>query len=334
MQYQPHMTRRQALQAERLAESTPTPAPRPVPAPVLASAFRPAELGSRQPVPPASARSSGRRRSTYQAVPATVLVRQPGRHRFALTGPLTFAGIVLTASLTLTHALPSSATPENTDPDANAEAAAGVAPDGDTAEPQALTVDDVKIVTFLRDGYTVVAPPPPPPPPAPVPAPAPATAGQQVTGVSSAEADSSGSGSFDVRWPFASPSPINSRFGPRAAPCGGCSSNHKGLDFNPGNGTQIQSIAGGVVRSVVSSDSGLGVHVIIEHEIDGAKVTSTYAHMQFGSLAVTKGQVIAAGDPVGRVGNTGASTGAHLHFEIAVGGEQIDPYAWLKAFAG
>ena len=145
---------------------------------------------------------------------------------------------------------------------------------------------------------------------------------------------SSGSGSFDVRWPFASPSPISSRFGPRTAPCGGCSSNHKGLDFNPGNGTQIQSIAGGVVRSVVSSDSGLGVHVIIEHEIDGAKVTSTYAHMQFGSLAVTKGQVIAAGDPVGRVGNTGASTGAHLHFEIAVGGEQIDPYAWLKAFAG
>jgi murein DD-endopeptidase MepM/ murein hydrolase activator NlpD len=56
--------------------------------------------------------------------------------------------------------------------------------------------------------------------------------------------------------------------------------------------------------------------------------------MQFGSLAVSKGQVVAAGDPVGRVGNTGASTGAHLHLEIAVGGKQIDPYAWLKAFAG
>jgi murein DD-endopeptidase MepM/ murein hydrolase activator NlpD len=242
-------------------------------------------------------------------------VRQPGRHRFALTGPLTLAAMMLASALTLTHALPSYAVPE-------AEGDAIAVQNTAAEEVQTLTVADVKIVTFGHDGYTVMVPPPPPPPT------------QQVTGVSPDQAASSGSGGFDVRWPFASPSPISSGFGPRKAPCNGCSSDHKGLDFNPGNGTQIQAIAGGVVRSAVSSDSGLGVHVVIEHEIDGAEVTSTYAHMQFGSLAVSKGQVVAAGDPVGRVGNTGASTGAHLHLEIAVGGKQIDPYAWLKAFAG
>ena len=239
-------------------------------------------------------------------------MQQPGRHRFALTGPLTLAAMVLASALTLTHALPSYAAP------ASAQQDAAAVDDATTESGQTLTVEDVKIVTFLRDGYTVVAPPPPP----------------QAAGASSAQAGAGGSGGFDVRWPFASPSPVSSGFGPRKAPCGGCSSNHRGLDFNPGNGTQIQAIAGGVVRSAVSSDSGLGVHVVIEHEIDGAEVTSTYAHMQFGSLTLRKGQVVAAGDPVGRVGNTGASTGAHLHFEIAVGGQQVDPYAWLKAFAG
>jgi murein DD-endopeptidase MepM/ murein hydrolase activator NlpD len=244
-------------------------------------------------------------------------VRQPGRHRFALTGPLTLAAMVLASALTLTHALPSYAVPASVEGDAVAVYNA------ETDKVQTLTVADAKAVTVSHDGYTVVAPPPPPPP-----------STQQLTGVSPAQAGPAGSGKFDVRWPFASPSPISSDFGPRKAPCGGCSSNHKGLDFNPGSGTQIQAIAGGIVRSAVSSNSGLGVHVVIEHEIDGVKVTSTYGHMLFGSLAVSEGQVIAAGDPVGRVGNTGASTGAHLHFEIAISGKQIDPYAWLKAFAG
>jgi murein DD-endopeptidase MepM/ murein hydrolase activator NlpD len=316
MQYQPHMTRREALTAERLAQLAPATFPLPVSAQPLTGSSRSGPNSPRLPGDPVSARFSGPRRSTHRAVPVAVLMRQPGRHRFALTGPLTLAAMALASALTLTHALPSYAVPETT---MGRDAVA--VPVADNEKVQTLTVQNVTIETFQRDGYTVVAPPPPPPIP-------------EVTGVSTAQAETSGSGGFDVRWPFASPSPVSSGFGPRKAPCGGCSSNHKGLDFNPGSGTPIQAIAGGVVRSAVSSDSGLGVHVILEHEIDGTKVTSTYAHMQFGSVPLTKGQVVAAGDPVGRVGNTGASTGAHLHLEIAIGGKQIDPYAWLKAFAG
>ncbi len=316
MQYQPQPTRDHALTAERLTPLNPATPPLPVSAQQPTRSTPSVPHGPRVPRDLVAARPVGPRRSTYRPIPVKVLVRQPGRHRFALTGPLTLAAMMFASGLIFTNAVPSYAIAT-----AMAEDPVTVH-DTDTHQVQTLTVQDVNIETFQRDGYSVVAPPPPPPP---IP---------QVSGVATAQTEATGSGGFDVRWPFAAPSPISSGFGPRTAPCGGCSSNHKGLDFNPGNGTQIQAIAGGVVRSAVSSDSGLGVHVIIEHEIDGTKVTSTYAHMQFGSVPLTKGQVIAAGDPVGRVGNTGASTGAHLHLEIAVAGEQIDPYAWLKAFAG
>ncbi|MFD3448676.1 M23 family metallopeptidase [Microbacteriaceae bacterium 4G12] len=270
---------------------------------------------------PGPARVAVPRRSPYRAVPATVLVHQPGRHRFALTGPLTVAAIACATTLALTSALPSYAVPESLEGDAIAVY------DADAGAVQTLTVANATSRVITHDGYTVVAPPPPPPEPP-----------QQVTGVSTGQpgagADASGADGLDIRWPFASPSPISSGFGPRKAPCRGCSSNHRGLDFTPGNGTPIQAIAAGVVRSAVNSDSGLGVHVILEHELDGVTVTSTYAHMQFGSLPLRTGQVVAAGDLVGRVGNTGASTGAHLHLEIAVAGTPVDPRAWLTRFAG
>jgi murein DD-endopeptidase MepM/ murein hydrolase activator NlpD len=133
----------------------------------------------------------------------------------------------------------------------------------------------------------------------------------------------------DVRWPIPSSLRISSPFGPRASPCSGCSSNHQGLDFDPGSGAAIQAIAQGVVRQVVSSNTGLGVHVVIDHDIDGSRISSTYAHMQFGSVPLRAGQVVEAGTPVGRVGTTGASTGPHLHFELAYGSKRIDPYQWL-----
>lgn len=139
-----------------------------------------------------------------------------------------------------------------------------------------------------------------------------------------------------VRWPFSGGSRISDGYGPRTAPCSGCSTFHDGLDLTPGAGTPIGAIADGVVSSVTATDSGgLGVHVKVDHVVDGQKVTSTYGHMTVGSVAVSKGQSVTAGQKLGTVGSTGQSTGPHLHLEIYLGGvTPVDPYAWLTSHAG
>ncbi|MDQ1549399.1 MAG: hypothetical protein QOD27_1057 [Microbacteriaceae bacterium] len=136
-----------------------------------------------------------------------------------------------------------------------------------------------------------------------------------------------------IQWPFPVPVPISSGFGPRTAPCGGCSSMHQGIDFTPGSGVVIDSIADGVVSQVIASHAGLGNHIIIDHVINGQKVQSVYAHMLDGSFKVTVGQLVTVAQPIGEVGSTGESTGAHLHFEIHLNGVPVDPFAWLKANA-
>lgn len=138
-----------------------------------------------------------------------------------------------------------------------------------------------------------------------------------------------------IQWPFTQGVPISDGFGPRVAPCGGCSSYHKGLDLTPGVGTPIQAIADGVVAAVNTLSGGFGVHLMIDHVVDGQRVSSLYAHMQQGSVTVAVGENVTVGQTIGRVGNTGLSTGAHLHFEILLDGTvPIDPYAWLKSKVG
>jgi len=140
-------------------------------------------------------------------------------------------------------------------------------------------------------------------------------------------------GSGPVQWPFPYAVPISDGFGERVAPCRGCSSFHKGTDFTPGAGSAIYSIAAGTVIYTEVSDYGMGNNVIIEHVVNGVKTQSMYAHMQMNSSPLSTGDVVAVGDFVGLVGDTGTAIGAHLHLEILVNGVQIDPYAWLKANA-
>lgn len=137
-----------------------------------------------------------------------------------------------------------------------------------------------------------------------------------------------------IQWPFPTGVPITSGFGGRkVAGCGFCSTNHLGVDFTPGAGTPIQSIADGTVSLVELSSSGLGNHVMVDHVVNGQKVQSVYAHMQYGSIKVAEGQRITVGQQIGSVGSTGASTGAHLHLEVHLDGTPVDPFAWLKANA-
>ncbi|MDP9025979.1 MAG: M23 family metallopeptidase [Actinomycetota bacterium] len=134
-----------------------------------------------------------------------------------------------------------------------------------------------------------------------------------------------------VRWPFPSQVPISSPYGPRIAPCGGCSTFHNGVDFTPGAGAAIFAIADGVVTAREDGTSEYGNFVIITHKIGRDTVTSTYAHMLAGSSAIVLGQTIHVGDFLGLVGMTGEATGPHLHFEIAVNGARTDPIPWLES---
>jgi murein DD-endopeptidase MepM/ murein hydrolase activator NlpD len=140
------------------------------------------------------------------------------------------------------------------------------------------------------------------------------------------------SGTGAVRWPFPTAVTISSGFGGRVAPCYGCSSYHQGLDFTPGAGAPIYAIADGVVTGHTEGGA-YGNHVFVDHIINGQRVTSLYAHMIWGSSPLVVGQQITAGEFIGQVGSTGASTGAHLHLEIHLDGVPVDPYAWLTANA-
>lgn len=134
-----------------------------------------------------------------------------------------------------------------------------------------------------------------------------------------------------VQWPVPSTTTMSSTFGFRS--CDGCSSDHKGIDLNPGNGFPVQSVAAGVVVEAIESDAGLGVHVVVEHVIDGQVTRTVYGHMQFGSLLVAVGDSVEVGQQLGVVGSTGQSTGPHLHFEVIIDDIQIDPLPWLLANA-
>ncbi|MDA5561153.1 peptidoglycan DD-metalloendopeptidase family protein [Exiguobacterium sp. MMG028] len=91
---------------------------------------------------------------------------------------------------------------------------------------------------------------------------------------------------------------------------------HNGLDIAAKTGTPIYAAEAGKVTKV-SSSGPYGKHVQIEHNVDGQKWTTVYAHMH--KVDVKKGQTVRQGEPIGQIGNTGNSSGPHLHFEIHKG---------------
>lgn len=116
---------------------------------------------------------------------------------------------------------------------------------------------------------------------------------------------------------------ITSRFGGRASPGGIGSTNHKGLDISSKTGTVIKAAASGTVKFAGYKGS-LGNLVIID---SGKGVETYYGHCS--KLYVSKGQKVNAGDKIAAVGQTGAATGPHLHFEIHVNGTAVNPQKYL-----
>lgn len=127
--------------------------------------------------------------------------------------------------------------------------------------------------------------------------------------------------------------PINSRFGLRRDPINGNTRHHGGVDFRVPTGTRVSSIRGGRVIAVKNNcrvgnrrcGSGWGNHVIVDH---GNGIVSVYAHLQ--SSSVKRGDRVTQGQQIARSGNTGRSTGPHLHFEIQRNGQKVNPLNYIK----
>jgi murein DD-endopeptidase MepM/ murein hydrolase activator NlpD len=127
-------------------------------------------------------------------------------------------------------------------------------------------------------------------------------------------------------FPVAVPAPITSLFGWRIHPISGTQKLHTGTDIAAAMGTPVMAAMPGQV--ILADDmGGYGLTVAIAHE-NGMRQT-LYAHMS--QLFVRPGDVVQQGTVIGRVGSTGASTGAHLHFELR---EMMPDGTWVARDAG
>ena len=117
---------------------------------------------------------------------------------------------------------------------------------------------------------------------------------------------------------------FSSGFGYRNAPTRGASRNHKGIDIPGPVGTPIYATADGMIGRA-QWVSGYGKYVEIEH---GNAVQTRYGHLS--AMNVVPGQRIRKGDVLGYMGSTGRSTGSHLHYEVRIAGEAINPTAFLS----
>jgi len=95
---------------------------------------------------------------------------------------------------------------------------------------------------------------------------------------------------------------------------------HDGIDFTAPTGTKIFAAGDGVVESVKLSRTGYGNVVVVDH---GFGYKTLYAHCS--RIPVKEGDKVTRGTVIGLVGNTGLSTGPHLHYEVQKNGKKINP---------
>lgn len=113
---------------------------------------------------------------------------------------------------------------------------------------------------------------------------------------------------------------IASGFGLRIHPIYKISKFHAGMDFTAPLGTEVYSSGDGTIESVNSGLRGMGNYVVINH---GFGYSSLYAHLD--SYSIKPGQKVHRGDVIGYVGNTGLSIAPHLHYEIKLNSQNVDP---------
>ncbi len=122
---------------------------------------------------------------------------------------------------------------------------------------------------------------------------------------------------------------ISNTFGYRVPPTLGASANHSGVDIAVPVGTPVKSIADGKVIAARDGMKGYGVGVFIDHGIiNGKQVVSEYGHLN--SYNVKIGDTIKKGQIIAKSGNTGISTGPHLHLTIRENKVPVDPQKYMK----
>lgn len=116
---------------------------------------------------------------------------------------------------------------------------------------------------------------------------------------------------------------ITSYFGFRTHPVTGIYTGHTGIDIGVGSGNPVYAAADGTVI-IAGSYGGYGNAVVIDH---GSGISTLYGHNS--SVAVGVGQKVSRGEVVASSGNSGISTGPHLHFEVRINGSYVDPLSYF-----
>ncbi|MBL1280436.1 MAG: M23 family metallopeptidase [Fluviicola sp.] len=101
---------------------------------------------------------------------------------------------------------------------------------------------------------------------------------------------------------------------------------HTGMDFTAARGTEVYATADGVIEELEKKRWGYGKSIIINH---GYGYKTRYAHLK--EFKVKKGQKIKRGELIGLIGSTGKSTGPHLHYEVVVNGQKVNPVGYYHS---
>lgn len=121
---------------------------------------------------------------------------------------------------------------------------------------------------------------------------------------------------------------VASGFGMRDHPLTKAKKMHTGIDYIAPLGTPVKTVKSGTVVSAEMLEKGMGHHIIIQH---ADSTQSLYAHLD--KIYVKKGEIISANTIIGTVGNTGSSTGPHLHFEVIQKGLKVNPLKLDSVFS-
>ncbi|TAH45364.1 MAG: M23 family peptidase [Betaproteobacteria bacterium] len=114
---------------------------------------------------------------------------------------------------------------------------------------------------------------------------------------------------------------VTSSFGGRIHPILNRARDHKGVDFGAPTGTPVKATSDGVVE-FAGTQRGYGNLIVLQHR---GKIATAYAHLHGFARNLREGQEVSQGDIIGYVGTTGMSTGPHLHYEVRIDGEALDP---------